>query len=317
LYIVLKRIVIDVLKWIVVFLIFAVAFQIAFMSITQQVDPDISVWTSTVSNGTFMGAYMTIIGDWATTMAVIEPSWFGVVLVSLYALIAQILLVNLLIAMMGDTFNNVRQNIKQEWPFWRYNTILVYKFSSANPPPLNIIVVPLVFLYRKFFEGEIYKKIKNTPVADKHVKEKKMQETNPRNCVKIAQEQFLKDLAAEAQKSLPAVQHNILKVAEDINTDNRVQFSEISKRVEEINAKIENLNNVHTKLNSFNDKIEETLNNNMAAMTKILERLAPKEAPISTPRAPTPASSPSRSVPLTEQDEDDYSMALFGVHKNT
>jgi len=122
LYIVLKRIVIDVLKWIVVFLIFAVAFQIAFMSITQQVDPDISVWTSTVSNGTFMGAYMTIIGDWATTMAVIEPSWFGVVLVSLYALIAQILLVNLLIAMMGDTFNNVRQNIKQEWPFWRYNT---------------------------------------------------------------------------------------------------------------------------------------------------------------------------------------------------
>jgi len=212
---------------------------------------------------------------------------------------------------------------------------LVYKFSSANPPPLNIVVVPLVFLYRKFFgikEGESYKKIKNTPVADKHVKEKKMQETNPRNCVKIAQEQFLKDLAAEAQKSLPAVQHNILKVAEDINTDNRVQFSEISKRVEEINTKIEILlhtklnsfherietinNNMNTKLNSFNEKIE-TLNNNMAAMTKILERLAPKEAPISTPRAPTPASSPSRSVPLTEQDEDDYSMALFGVHKNT
>ncbi len=58
-----------------------------------------------------MGAYFTIIGDYDSTMEVLkESTFFGPFLVSIYALIAQIMLVNLLIAMMGDTFQSVKEN---------------------------------------------------------------------------------------------------------------------------------------------------------------------------------------------------------------
>jgi len=186
LYIVLKRILIDVMEWIVLFLIIAIGFQISFMALTQQVD-DISVWTPTMDSGTFMGSYYTIIGDWDTTMTILRASWFGVVLVSLYALIAQIMLVNLLIAMMGDTFENVRQNAITEWRFWRYNTILVYKNSSEYPPPLNIFLNPIVWLCNKVCT-------RKNSVPRQETKEEKDQKTEDyRKIVKEAQDAFLEE----------------------------------------------------------------------------------------------------------------------------
>jgi len=96
-------------------------------------------WSSS-SNGVWMGAFFTIIGNYNGVLGALEGNTFGTILVSVYAIIAQIMLVNLLIAMMGDTFNNVNENADKEWKFSRYKFISAYKSSSVFPPPFSVFV---------------------------------------------------------------------------------------------------------------------------------------------------------------------------------
>lgn len=64
----------------------------------------------------FIGAFYSVIGDWDTTMQAVTwgmntpATGFATFIVSLYAFIAQIALVNLLIAMMSATFESVKEN---------------------------------------------------------------------------------------------------------------------------------------------------------------------------------------------------------------
>jgi len=142
LYFVLQKVVRDVVKWAFVFMLFAIGFQLSFMGIMNHLHGNIwdPSWSSD-QNGVFMGAFYTIIGDWSGTMGAIQGNNFGVILVSLYALIAQILLVNLLIAMMGDTFNTVNENSDKEWKFSRYKFTGSYRASSPIPPPASVVVM--------------------------------------------------------------------------------------------------------------------------------------------------------------------------------
>ena len=64
---------------------------------------------------------------------------FSYVALMVYMVIANILLINLLIAMFSSTFQDVQENTDQIWKFQRYRLVFEYYDSPILPPPLNFI----------------------------------------------------------------------------------------------------------------------------------------------------------------------------------
>ena len=67
-------------------------------------------------------------------MAATSPI-YGTGLLWVFVLIAQILLVNLLIAMMGSTYQNMSDHAEQEYFFNRVRSLMEYRDVAAIPPP--------------------------------------------------------------------------------------------------------------------------------------------------------------------------------------
>lgn len=57
----------------------------------------------------------------------------------LFALISNVLLVNLLIAVMNSTYEQIQANSKVEWAYLRVTALLEYGDSDDLPPPLNLL----------------------------------------------------------------------------------------------------------------------------------------------------------------------------------
>ncbi|XP_078514877.1 transient receptor potential cation channel subfamily M member 2-like isoform X2 [Lissotriton helveticus] len=75
------------------------------------------------------------------------PEWLAMILLCLYLLLANILLLNLLIAMFSHTFSEVQDNTDQIWKFQRHNLIKEYSNRPPTPPPF-ILLNLLYFLVR-------------------------------------------------------------------------------------------------------------------------------------------------------------------------
>lgn len=71
----------------------------------------------------------------------------GVLMLAIYAGIAQVMLVNFLITMMGDSYENVKDNSQTEWKFARYSLVVQFANTIADPPPFNLILDPSKKLY--------------------------------------------------------------------------------------------------------------------------------------------------------------------------
>jgi len=133
----------DVILWLIIFVIFCIAFQVAVMVFVSQNGKD--PWNSYTVGGTFGVAFFTILGDYDGAWTDLQGSTVGMIVLTVYALIAQIILVNLLIAMMGDTYTSVRGDAVL-WRFNRYSLTTEYHAVSPIPPPFNLILLPYSFL---------------------------------------------------------------------------------------------------------------------------------------------------------------------------
>ena len=71
------------------------------------------------------------------------------VMMTIYLLIANILLLNLLIAVFNNTFARTMQESNQIWAFQRYEVIMQYEAHPILPPPL-ILFCHLKMLVDKF-----------------------------------------------------------------------------------------------------------------------------------------------------------------------
>jgi len=94
-------------------------------------------------------AFFTIIGDYSYAMETMNKSYFGVALLAIYAFTSQIILVNLLIAMMGNTYEEVKGHSDKEWQYNRYIILYECKAISPVPPPFNGMVALFNFLSKK------------------------------------------------------------------------------------------------------------------------------------------------------------------------
>nr|QHX41567.1 transient receptor potential cation channel subfamily M member 3-like [Octopus vulgaris] len=77
-------------------------------------------------------------------------AWVAPALMCVYLLVANILLVNLLIARFNATFIRNNANSREIWKFQRYQLIIVYELRPLLPPPL--ILLSHLFLTLKFIK---------------------------------------------------------------------------------------------------------------------------------------------------------------------
>uniref|UniRef100_A0A673NJ65 Transient receptor potential cation channel, subfamily M, member 4a n=1 Tax=Sinocyclocheilus rhinocerous TaxID=307959 RepID=A0A673NJ65_9TELE len=77
-----------------------------------------------------------------------DANWLVLILLSVYLLVTNILLVNLLIAMFSYTFNKVQEHSDVHWKFQRYNLIVEYHSRPCLSPPFIIISHLHIFFKR-------------------------------------------------------------------------------------------------------------------------------------------------------------------------
>ncbi|XP_067876114.1 transient receptor potential cation channel subfamily M member 4a [Heterodontus francisci] len=75
-------------------------------------------------------------------------NWLVILLLTIFLLVANILLVNLLIAMFSYTFNKVQENSDTYWKFQRYKLIVEYQKRPALAPPFIILSHIHIFIKR-------------------------------------------------------------------------------------------------------------------------------------------------------------------------
>ena len=63
---------------------------------------------------------------------------FSFYILIFYMIIANVLLINLLIAMFSSTYNKIEENADQLWKYKRYVLVTEYKNSPILPPPLSV-----------------------------------------------------------------------------------------------------------------------------------------------------------------------------------
>ncbi|RZC40720.1 transient receptor potential cation channel trpm, partial [Asbolus verrucosus] len=82
--------------------------------------------------------------------------WVAPVIMSVYLLVANILLINLLIAVFNNIFNEVNSVAHQVWMFQRFTVVMEYEQKPLLPPPFIIFChIYLLFKYlRRKMEGK-------------------------------------------------------------------------------------------------------------------------------------------------------------------
>lgn len=132
----------DIVLWALVSMVFLGAYTVAFVSIS---DPDVA-FDST-------GDHPLTVPLWAM-MGYFNPeevhTWnvdVGQIMLWSYLVIANIVLVNLLIAMMGYTFGEIKEKSDEEWKFSRLrSSIETTERMSPVPPPFNLPITLGAFI---------------------------------------------------------------------------------------------------------------------------------------------------------------------------
>lgn len=91
---------------------------------------------------------VTLIHEGAEPCPDSDANWLVLILLSVYLLVTNILLVNLLIAMFSYTFNKVQERSDVYWKFQRYNLIVEYHSRPCLAPPFIIISHLHIFIKR-------------------------------------------------------------------------------------------------------------------------------------------------------------------------
>jgi len=129
----------DMKLWMVLSSIFLVAFAISFLSIAEHAESPLEALAAPV---------WAMYGELALEEVTETSGLFGEVTLWIYALISNVLLVNLLIAMMGDTYARVKDAADIEWKFGRVNSVLeAIERTYPIPPPFSLPLLAFRFVW--------------------------------------------------------------------------------------------------------------------------------------------------------------------------
>ncbi|XP_022084590.1 transient receptor potential cation channel subfamily M member 5-like [Acanthaster planci] len=151
--IMITKMMLDLISFICILLVFLIAYGVACQAILY---PN-SAHPESIAKGVLYRSYFQLYGElfldsFESQCAVNETqlaaeSWFATVSLAIYLFISNILLLNLLIAMLNYTFTAVQENTDTYWKFQRYQLIKEYYRRPAVVPPF-IVVAHLFQLVR-------------------------------------------------------------------------------------------------------------------------------------------------------------------------
>jgi len=151
-------------------------------------------------------------------------------------------LVNLLIAMMGDTFDSVKENSDKEWRFSRYNLITEYTSASFHPPPFNLVVLPIkktVYFFQDCAKGPDT----NTPEDDENQAQQiKKQRDQFKNLMRDTKDEFLEDQKKASERTIESVSDTIRESFKQIIDESDIKHKTIEQKLTELTKKTESIN---------------------------------------------------------------------------
>ncbi|XP_039539523.1 transient receptor potential cation channel subfamily M member 2 isoform X2 [Pimephales promelas] len=135
------------------------------------------------------------------------PEWLTIIMLCVYLLFANILLLNLLIAIFNYTFQEVQDNTDTIWKFQRYELIKEYHSRPALPPPF-ILLSHLILFIRGAFQ-------RNPP--ERHTQFRQELEQSEEEEL-LSWEAFMKDnyLVSTRQDESQSMEHRIQDTAEKV-----------------------------------------------------------------------------------------------------
>nr|XP_046260808.1 transient receptor potential cation channel subfamily M member 2 [Scatophagus argus] len=137
------------------------------------------------------------------------PEWLTIIMLCVYLLFANILLLNLLIAIFNFTFQEVQDNTDRIWKFQRYELIKEYHSRPTAPPPFIIFSHLYLFIRRMVLcrPAKLYKEFKNV------LPESEEEEL-------LSWEALMKDryLLSVQQEQSQSMEHRILDTAQKVTT---------------------------------------------------------------------------------------------------
>ncbi|XP_076119303.1 transient receptor potential cation channel subfamily M member 2-like [Alosa pseudoharengus] len=135
------------------------------------------------------------------------PEWLTIIMLCVYLLFANILLLNLLIAIFNYTFQQVQDNTDKIWKFQRYELIKEYHSRPALPPPF-ILLSHLFLLFRRFV-------MRQHPQKHKQFR-KRLSKTEEEELMSWEARMKDKYVATQLQKTSESMEHRILAMADRV-----------------------------------------------------------------------------------------------------
>eukprot|EP00899_Mesostigma_viride_P009393 jgi/Mesvir1/18455/Mv14310-RA.1 len=139
----------DIISFFYLLAIVLVCFTVVFAVITRerlrqdaestlhQFDGD--EWHKAYPKGTADLSFWCIVGEFGDSFEFMKGTILGSVILGTYVLVSQVLMVNLLIAMMADTYSEVRENADCEWNLTQFSVVSEYAMAPNLPPPFTFL----------------------------------------------------------------------------------------------------------------------------------------------------------------------------------
>ncbi|KAG2458820.1 TRPM5 protein, partial [Polypterus senegalus] len=179
------------------------------------------------------------------------PTWLTIILVCIYLLFANILLLNLLIAMFNFTFQMVQDNDDQIWKFQRFGLIKEYHCHPTFPPPFIILVHIYLFFKRVTKQKE-----------DKRYKQFKQKLPNSEEMALLSWESFMKEIY-------------LMRLQQELSNSNEQKIQDLTDRVG-ILVKLLEGDNGKQVIEKRLAHLEEQVSMSMEALGSIVNALAAK-----------------------------------------
>ncbi|XP_016086936.1 transient receptor potential cation channel subfamily M member 1-like [Sinocyclocheilus grahami] len=186
----------------------------------------------------------------------IPGAWLTPAIMACYLLVANILLVNLLIAVFNNTFFEVKSISNQVWKFQRYQLIMTFHDRPVLPPPM-IIFSHLYILFRKLCcrcrkkkEGELDEKDKGLKLI-LTTEELKMLYEFEEQCV----EEYFREKEDEQQSS----NDERIRVTNERVENMSMRLEEVNERENTMKASIQTVDLRLSQLEDINGRMVNAL----------------------------------------------------------
>ncbi|XP_073710850.1 transient receptor potential cation channel subfamily M member 2 isoform X2 [Misgurnus anguillicaudatus] len=164
------------------------------------------------------------------------PVWLTVILLCVYLLFTNILLLNLLIAILSYTFQEVQDNTDTIWKFQRYELIKEYHSRPALPPPFILISHLVIFIKGVFVRS---------PAQGHKYFRRELGKSEEEEL--LSWEAFMKDnyLSSTRQEENHSMEHRIQDTAEKVGEmsellerDQKMVSSRMAKRLTKLEEQV-------------------------------------------------------------------------------